>query len=299
MCDCMHCSSPCIEAKKGKSSVIIHGNRVIACAYSASLPEGNLETIMKSLQDKVKSAHDKLGFQFSDANNAFNNIRGAWTRHIFGYIGWNIFCNNTNVGNACLVSLPSISALKFIDLFDPDASEALRSGLLRRLSKQGVELTMSNPDFICVSDVTPDDMAKFQTPIINLSIESQDRLLNAYKTIKNCCSHSSMKFGIAMKTSLRSDRRYQVAYEGSILKALIAHLQVRYWDTDFQTYYYAVVANKVSDDDRSVMSAPATHSIVDVHTPPVKAIDDIFEVKSTDDLKRSIQTMIDRSFSQL
>lgn len=299
MWDCMQCSGPCVELKKGKSSVIIHGNKVIACAYSSSLPEGDLEAIMGDLQNKVKTTHQKLGFPFSDANNAFNNIRGAWTRHIFGYIGWNMFCNNTKIGNSCLVSLPSISVLKFTDLFDTDASEALRSGLLRRLSKQGVELTMSNPDFICVSDVMPDDMAEFQTPITNLSIETQDKLSNAYKIIKNCCSHSSMKFGIAMKTSLRSDRRYQIAYEGSILKALIAHLQVRYWDTDFQTYYYAVVANKVSEDDRAVLSAPATHSIVDVHTPPVKAIDGIFEVKSTDDLKRSIQTMIDRSFASL
>lgn len=299
MCACTTCSNPCVEHKKGQSTIVIHGNRVIACEYSSSTPEGDLEVIMSTLQNKVKFAHQELGYKFSDSSNAFNNIRGTWTHYIFGLIGWNIFCNNVRVGNSCLVSLPSISALRFTDLFDTDASEALRSGLLRRLSKQGVELTMSNPDFICVSDITPDDMAMFQEPITNLSIESQNKLSNAYKIIKNCCSHSSMKFGIAMKTSLRSDRRYQIAYEGSILKALIAHLQVRYWDTGFQTYYYAVVANKVNGEDRAVLSAPATHSIVDVHTPPVKAIDAIFEVKSTDDLKKSIQTMIDQSFSQL
>jgi len=299
MFDCTKCSNPCVELKNDQSSIVIHGNRVIACEYSSSLPAGDLDIIMEGLQDRVKTAHKKLGYTFNGSHNAFNNIRGAWTRHIFSYIGWNMFCSNPNVGNSCIVPLPSISVLKFTDLFDTDASEALKSGLLRRLSQQGVELTMSNPDFICVSDITPDDMVEFETPITNLSIETQNKLSNAYTVIKNCCSYSSLKFGIAMKTSLRSDRRYQIAYEGSILKALIAHLQVRYWDTDFQTYYYAVVANKVSNDDRAVLSAPATHSIVDVHTPPVKAIDDIFEVKSTDDLKQSIQTMIDQSFPPL
>ena len=299
MPDCANCSNPCVELKKGQSSTIIHGNRVIACAYFESLPQGDLDTIMQELQERVKAAHFKLGYTFSSSQNAFNNIRGAWTKHIFSFICWNMFCSNPIVGNSCFVPLPSISVLKFTDLFDTDASEALKSGLLRRLSQQGVELTMSNPDFICVSDITPEDMTEFKIPIKNLSIETQIKLSNAYTAIKTCCSYSSLKFGIALKTSLRSDRRYQIAYEGSILKALMAHLQVRYWDTDFQTYYYAVVANKVSDDDRAVLSAPATHSIVDVHTPPVKAIDDIFEVKNTDDLKQSIQVMINRSFPSL
>lgn len=73
---------------------------------------------------------------------------------------------------------------------------------------------------------------------------------------------------------------------------------MRFWDTSFDTRYYAVVANKVSSEDRTVLTAPATHSIIDVHTPPIKAIDDIYEVKTTYDIANCVNKMIDLSFAQ-
>lgn len=294
MIDCKNCIRPCVEFKNGR--IVIHGNIVISCEYSSSLPHGSLESIYTVLQERIRTAHKNLSLNFNISQNCLNNLRGVWTKQIFSFISWNAFCKSAKVGNSCIVPLPSINVLRFTDLFDAEASNALRSGLIRRLSQQGVELIMSNPDFVCIADITPEDMAKFNLPITNLSLDTQAALSNAYITIKNSCSYSGLKFGIALKTSLRSDRRYQIAYEGSVLKALIAHLQVRFWDTSFQTNYYAIVASRVSIDDREVLSAPATHSIIDVHALPVKAIDNIFEVNSTEDLEQCMQKIIKASF---
>jgi len=293
MHDCKNCISKCLEKKKD-SKVEIHGNRVIACAYNNSLPNGDLSSILDNLEKMVESCRKQIGLNGKNFQSAYNNIRGAWTRFIFGALCWNTFCKYTKTNNACIVMLPSIARLKFTDLFDSDSAEALKRGLLSRLAEHGIELTMSNPDFICVSDIPPDII--FESEIHDLSLSSQNILENAYEKIINSCQYNSIKFGIALKTSLRSDRRYQVVYEGSTLKAFIAHLQVRYWDISFNTNYYAVVANDVSKSDRIVLSAPAVHSIVDVHTNPVKAIDEIYEVRSTEDIKKCFEKIISINF---
>lgn len=296
MQDCKNCVVPCIESKHG-SKTVTHGHKVIACAYADSLPNGSLSEILSNLEKTVIHCCTELGISQKDIGTSDNNVRGAWTKWIFGSISWNFFCKYATQHNACFVMLPSISRLTFTELFDTDAGEALKRGLLSKLNSHGIELTMSNPDFICASDIPPDGI--FQNPIPNLSLESQNLLTSAYEKIVGSCQYNSIKFGIALKTSLRSDRRYQIVHEGSTLKAFIAHLQVRYWDIDFKTDYYAVVANDVSDADKRVLSAPAIHSIVDVHTPPVKAIDEIYEVRSTDDMEFCIRKMIESHFDPL
>ncbi len=296
MQDCKNCANPCVAVQHGSKS-ITHGNKVIACAYSEALPKGNLDEILSGLEQTVVNCCTQLGIAQIGLRNADNNIRGAWTRWIFGSICWNFFCEYAIQHNACIVMLPSISRLTFTDLFEPDSQDALNRGLLRKLNDHGIELTMSNPDFICVSDIPPDDI--FKNPIANLSADSQATIAEAYKKIVGSCLYNSVKFGVALKTSLRSDRRYQIIHEGSTLKAFIAHLQVRYWDIDFNTNYYAVVANEVSSSDRRVLSAPAIHSIVDVHTPPVKAIDAIYEVRSTEDMESCIKNMIEAHLGRL
>lgn len=288
MCNCLNCHQPCIEYQNGKAK--IHGKLVLACAYQDALPVGELSNIMSYLQDYIAKAQDQLSLPKISQDLSMNNIRGTWMQYIFSSLAWNYFAAHPH-GNSCFVHLPSISTLRFIDLFDPDASAALKSGLLDRLENQGITLSMSNPDFICIRDVYPEDMIAFTREISNLSLAAQEQMDSAYKNLLHSCSYSSLKYGIALKTSLRSDRRYQVAYEGSILKALIAHLQVRFWDVSFETKYYAIVANKVGVEDRRVLTAPATHSIVDVHTPPIKAVDEIFEVRSTDDIISALQSI--------
>ena len=295
MRDCKNCTNPCVEAKGSKS--ITHGNRVIACAYSDSLPKGSLDEILSGLEQNVIHSCSELGISPKASGSADNNIRGAWTRWIFSAVSWNFFCEYAAQHNACVVMLPPISRLTFTDLFDTDSSEALKRGLLSRLKNHGIELTMSNPDFICAADVPPDEL--FQVPIASLSLENQAILAKAHEKIVGSCQYNSVKFGIALKTSLRSDRRYQIIHEGSTLKAFIAHLQVRYWDIDFETNYYAVVANHVSEADRRVLSAPAIHSIVDVHAPPVKAIDAIYEVRSTEDMESCIRKMVEHHLGLL
>lgn len=296
MRDCKNCANPCVEVKHG-SKPVTHGNRIIACTYFDSLPKGSLDEILSGLEQDVTQCCSKLGITPKDSGSTDNNIRGAWTRWIFGAICWNFFCKYAAQHNACIVMLPPISRLSFTDLFDTDSGEALKRGLLSKLSNHGIELTMSNPDFICAADIPPDDL--FQAPIANLSLDNQGTLNRAYEKIVESCQYNSIKFGIALKTSLRSDRRYQIIHEGSTLKAFIAHLQVRYWDIDFNTDYYAVVANDVSNADRRVLSAPAIHSIVDVHTPPVKAIDEIYEVRSTQDMEHCVKKMVESHFGQL
>jgi len=291
--DCKICPTPCVEKlKNGKTTV--HGREVLSCKYADKLPEGDLNSIMKELWDQLIFASESLGL-VKPGDSTKNNVRGIWARQIFGSICWNVCASNIFVVNSCIVLLPSISGFDFKKIFESDTANAL-SDLSEDLSKKGMELSMSNPDFICVSDIGPDDAIGFRRPISNLSKETQSQLSSAYKVLESKCAFNSLRFGISLKTSYRSDRRYLVAYEGNVFKVLFAHLQIRYWDREFRPSYYSVVVGRLNKTDRKVLSVPATHTILNLHSPPTRSVDNIFNVKTTSEMQSCIEQMVRDSF---
>jgi len=95
---------------------------------------------------------------------------------------------------------------------------------------------------------------------------------------------------LAAKTSLRDDRRYQPCHEGSLAKALYAHLQTRLWVRDLIGIKIYAVAMEAGEGDIRAMKTIATHSIPSVFSTPLRAVDEV-QVVST--LKQAEQLFLE------
>lgn len=291
--DCKMCPTPCVT--RGAKGTEIRAKIILDCIYGSSIPSGKISEILEAILNRINEAADTWSID-RPSGGGINNSRGVWFEYILAIIAWNVFASHAKTTTGCILKLPSASVLYFIDLFEPDARTALESGLFRTLQSENIIMTMSNPDFIATEDLEPGVLRHFKTPLSNLSLSSQEILSTAYKRIIEQIRYDGIKFGLSVKTSIRPDRRYQTIYEGNILKALIAHLQVRFWDISSKTGFYVVVEEKISNSDREVFSAPATHSIVDVHAKPVPAVDGLYLIKTTSDFEKCLLKMIDEMY---
>lgn len=287
--DCLSCTNRCVSQEGTK--IVLGQKRVLECAYSNQLPQGDLLQLLSNIEEISQNAASVL-FGRSIGSGSINNCRGAWLENIIGSIFWNVVATLPDNRDSCLIKLPNATNFSFIDLLEPDAKSALESGLLRTLEQQNIQMHMSIPDFIFVNQLPDDVSDNFHVTLGNLSILNQELMSNSYHHILNQCRYDALKFAVSVKSSLRPDRRYQVIHEGNTVKALIAHLQVRFWDTGFQTNFYVMCAGHVSDQDRNIMRSPATHSITDVHARVIPAVDEIFEIHSTQEVEELIKSLI-------
>ena len=280
-------NSSCIElnAKKAEKTDLHRENCFIA-AFSGGLPAENIliEDIMKAMERAINQACTKLGLPLVNAN-AFNNARGSWFELLVAIKLWNLRIDRPETHSSVLVKLPNVKVLKFIDLFEPKAHLMLDE-LETSLSLRGVNLVTSNPDILCVKDLQDTDpTSEFKTRFINADQDCIATVTNAYTKIIGKCKYNSIRFGLALKSSTRPDRRLQIPHEGSILKAINAHLQTRFWDASHSTYYYAATASPISNADEEAFKSAATHSITDVNINPMPAVDSSFHLATLSDVE--------------
>lgn len=163
---------------------------------------------------------------------------------------------------------------------------------MRTLEAHDARLDMSNPDLIGVRMKRSEIPPHFRKRINCLGVNEAHMLFDAYKYLIGRCSYDGILFGVSVKTSLRGDRRYQIVHEGNIVKAFIAHLQTRFWDTSFKTKFYGAVTENVSENDHKIFRTAATHSIVNVFSPSVRAVDKVYHIPTTNDVDDMIENII-------
>lgn len=277
----------CIEADhKNAHKTNLRRENCFVAAFSGGLPPDNIsiEEIMKAMETAINQACAKMRLPVVNAN-AFNNARGWWFELLATITLWNLRIEHPESHSSVLVRLPSTGTLKFIDLFEPRA-HAMLTDLETSLSRKGVNLVTSNPDILCVNNLQDmDPMNEFQTKFLNASQECISTVTNAYTKIKGKCKHDSIRFGLALKSSTRPDRRLQIPHEGSILKAINAHLQNRFWDASHSVYYFAATASPITQADIEAFKTAATHSITDVNVKPMPAVDKSFYLATLSDIK--------------
>ncbi len=280
-------SIACVEADhKIEHKTNLRRENCFIAAFASGLPPDNIpiKDIMKAMQTAINQACAKLGLPAVNAN-AFNNARGSWFELLVTITLWNIRIDHPKYHSSVLVKLPNVGTLKFIDLFEPRA-RAMLNDLEISLSLKGVNLVTSNPDIICVSNLQGMDFtSEFQTKFLNANQDCITTITNAYTKIVGKCKHNSIRFGLALKASTRPDRRLQIPHEGSILKAINAHLQTRFWDASHNIYYYAATASPITQADREAFKTAATHSITDVNVKPMPAVDKSFYLATLSDVK--------------
>lgn len=277
----------CVEADhKNAKKTNLRRENCFVTAFSSGLPPTNvsIEEIMKAMETAINQACAKVGLPAVNAN-AFNNARGSWFELLVAITLWNLRIDQPKTHSSVLVKLPNVGALKFVDLFEPKA-HAMLNDLEKSLSLKGVNLITSNPDILCASNLQDmDSISEFQTKFLKASQECVSTVTNAYTKIVGKCRYDSIRFGLALKSSTRPDRRLQIPHEGSVLKAINAHLQTRFWDPSHNVYYYAATASPITRADTEAFKTAATHSITDVNVRPMPAVDKSFYLATLSDVK--------------
>lgn len=286
----------CVESdSRNNQKTTLRRENCFVAAFSGGLPPEKItiEDIMKAMEAAINQACTKMGLPIVNSN-AFNNARGSWFELLVTITLWNYRIEHSEFQSSVVVKLPSTGALKFIDLFEPRA-RAMLNDLETSLSLKGVNLITSNPDILCVRNLDDfDSIDEFQTKFTNCSQDCITTVTNAYTKIVGKCKHDSISFGLALKSSTRPDRRLQITHEGSILKAINAHLQTRFWDASHDVHYYAATASPIKPADVEAFKTAATHSITDVNVRPMPAVDKSFYLANLDDVKTMFEDCMSR-----
>lgn len=264
---------------EGKNNARISTHAAFLCVCNNLPLQGSISWLLKKLEDHVKAvATEKYGVSLG---NGVNNARGRWLEMALQVLFWNV-CLSYDKGKTMVMKLPDASELQFRDLYEPQAKRYLDE-LFMSLEKRGLDMQMSNPDFLCVTDL-PEGLVGPKP--VTVSLNTLQQLDNFYKKVVGKCQATSIPFALTVKSSLRSDRRYQVVHEANVVKSLVAHLGGRFWNSELYTGFYAMVASNVSIPDKKALSNPATHTLVQVNWEPVPLIDEVYSINQTDGVKK-------------
>ena len=254
--------------------------------------EGSIPGSVTDLEVQVRKAADaRYGAGTGQRlSGGINNARGEWLEYILKLIFWNVAVE-FNGGKTVIVKLPNASQLRFRDLYEPRAKGYLEE-LFVSLRYLGMDMQMSNPDFVCVTNLADDVDIPLERVVV--SEESTKELDIAYQKLIGRCSADSVPFVLTVKTSVRPDRRYQIVHEANVVKSLVAHLAGRFWQQDLYTAFYAMIASNVSDSDRSALRNPATHTLVQVNWTPVPLVDEVYQIDSVEDVQEIIRGLLEK-----
>ena len=292
--ECRQCPyvNPCVGPPPPRQrSPRISRATAIDCVYRGLIPEGNIEEILGSLESQVRSAADaKFGPGIGrNMAGGLSNARGEWLENILGLVFWNAAARESG-GRTAIVKLPNANQLRFHNLFEPRSREYLEQ-LFESLAEDEIAMEMSNPDFICVTNL-PDELTPYFSSELTMSSDTLEKLSSSYRMLAGKCDVDAMPFVLTVKTSTRPDRRYQMVHEANVVKTLMAHLAGRFWNRHLQLKFYVMVAGRVSDSDRKVLRNPATYSLVHVSWPPVALIDGVFELGTVSQVENTIQELM-------
>ncbi len=200
-----------------------------------------------------------------------SNVHGDWYEWLLAISAWNHFCKNPNSHLAIL--LPNISQFDVSTLYETRLSDLIVD-LKNKVSEvSGVQLITSNPDFVIINRELAKETLKDVAEIKELTPEILSFLGTVYQNFIDKCTFEQIEGFISVKTSLRPDRRLQISHEGSLMKALYAHLQTREWIISPKGLKYFALATQISIADRNALKTVATHSLATVFSSPQTEFD--------------------------
>ena len=291
--ECRRCpyAMPCVSQPSG-ANLRIAPRTVFDCIFSGSTLSGSISTLLTSVEQQVRSAADaRFGAgSGSRLSGGINNARGEWLEYALKVIFWNSAVEHGN-GNTVIVKLPNAAQLQFRDLYEPRA-KAYLDELFQSLKDRGMDMQMSNPDFICVTGL-PEE-SELPSDLVGANEQSMDMLDAAHERLIGKCNADAIPFVITVKTSTRPDRRYQIVHEANVVKSLVAHLGGRFWNRDLYTAFYAMISSRVSPADRNALRNPATYTLVQVNWTPVPLVDEVYQIDFVDDVREIVRELLER-----
>jgi hypothetical protein len=248
------------------------------------LPPSNksFSLILSEISAEVLKEHPAV------KTGALSNCRGDWYEWLIAISAHN-YCIN-NVPTKRVLQLPNVSRFDVASLYKTKLFQYIGDLRLKVASSSGVSLITSNPDFVII------DVKDLFLPTLN-TIELFDAneissLEATYQGFVNLCDLDAIIGYLSVKTSLRPDRRLQLSHEGSLMKAIYVHLQTRDWIIEPKGLKYYAASTFISEADRDGLRTVATHSITNVQSKPIPAVDEVFQIDSINEVESVIEQMI-------
>lgn len=254
------------------------------CELLATYPANTaFSDALKHIGDGISSANPAV------TGGALNNVRGAWYEWLLATSAWNWHCEHKSL---VAVLLPNTSQFDIAELYQEKERGFIHDLRQKLADHTSVKLVTSNPDFVIVDAA----MMALQFPLVDAIHEYSLRALTGldtlYESLVGKCSFETLVGFISVKTSLRPDRRLQISHEGSLMKALYAHLQTRDWVINPRGLRYYAIAGALNEADRDGLRTVATHSITTVNETPKAAVDEVFAVNSEADAKMAWELIL-------
>lgn len=212
----------------------------------------------------------------SVTGNAVSNARGAWYAWLLAIDS--IRFNQANPLSHYLVKLPNHAQFDCNRLYIDELWNLIDDFRNKLAAVGNVNLVTSNPDYVIINREVAVTLPTFGNTITQTVLENIDGI---YSQFVARCNLNDIVGYMGAKVSVRPDRRIQLLHEGSLTKAIYAHLQTRMWLIDaIGIKYYAVSINFTEADKRGLRSV-ATHSIASSALKPQPAVDDVVAVSNT------------------
>lgn len=243
----------------GKRSIKKYEPFVDAVNNRSVLTLGSFETVLKQAELLIKK-------EYPASANAVRKVRVDWYE---GLISLGATEYAAIKSPPCvLVSLPNVTSFKVHKLYKPEISVLVDELADAVEACADVRLISSNPDFAIIrKSVFP---APFSPKPDLAGVKATEKY---YENFAGKCELDDIRGFLSIKTSLKPDRRLQIAHEGSLMKALYRHIQTRKWLIGAPGISYFGMTMKFGDADVAALKTVATHSIVDVLGTPESAVD--------------------------
>lgn len=234
-------------------------------------PEETFTEVLSKVSTAIQKKHPEV------TNNALSNTRGAWYEWLLAASAWNWHLNHSS---HLAVLLPNMTQFDIADLYEPRLRGFIQDLRTKVTTHTSVKLVTSNPDFVIVDTREMDLGSDLPLLITHFDRGRLDALDQLYRRLVGKCTFSNLIGYISVKSSLRPDRRLQIPHEGSLMKAIYAHLQTRDWVINPPGLRYYAVSSAISEADREALKTVATHSITTVNELPKAAVDAVFQINS-------------------
>lgn len=272
------------ENQSGKLSV--DSKNAICELLSGTIPDDDkdLTELIKEMDSEIKVNYPSI------TQGALNNIHGRWYEWLLSIVMWNYRIDNST-DYICL-NLPNISSIDCMRLYIDEYYELINDFREKVKSESDVLLITSNPDYVIIDTSKMKLDPIFDEKITKIDLNTIKLLDESYKYFLSKCDLNDLVGYISIKTSLRPDRRLQLAHEGSLMKALYVHIQTRKWLYNPQGLKYYGFAREIKPADYAALKTVATHSIITVENKPQSAVDEAFEVNSLSVAKNALKKIL-------
>lgn len=209
--------------------------------------------------------------------DAMKNTRGKWYQWLLAASAWNWAFEH---GLAPAALLPNKTQFDIASLYGERLRVFIEDLRAKVLEHAKVALITSNPDFVIIDATGMNLEWPLTRKITSYDPATLETLDGLYTHIIGRCDFRNLLGYMSVKTSFRPDRRLQIPHEGSLMKAIYAHLQTRDWIIKPEGLRYYAAAMSVGPADVEALRTVATHSITTVNEVPKAAVDAVFTVDS-------------------